>query len=53
MMALFRRQPRVSRAELAAWEETRIPEDDETTWTAAIRPVEHAGPQPYDTGRAT
>ncbi|MFF3443575.1 hypothetical protein [Streptosporangium sp. NPDC002721] len=52
----------MSRAELAAWEETRIPDDGEDTWTAAMRPAvgpvvenlrEHAGPQPYDTGRAT
>ncbi|WP_344888350.1 hypothetical protein [Streptosporangium longisporum] len=48
-MALFRREPRVTRAELAAWEDTRIPDDDADTWTAAIRPVEHAGPQPYTT----
>jgi len=53
-MALFRRgEARVTRAELAAWEETRIPDDNEDAWTAAIRPIEPAGRPPYDIGRAT
>jgi len=52
-MALFRREARVTRAELAAWAEVQVPDDNEDAWTAAIRPIEPAGRQPYDTGRAT
>jgi len=48
-MALFRGEPRVTRAELAAWEETRVPSDSEDTWVDAMRPVEHVGRQPYTT----
>lgn len=48
MISLFRR---VTRRELAAWAEIAPAEGDEDTWTDAMRPVEHAGRQPYDTGR--